>query len=328
MAEWWQVASIVATILAAFGAALLLMVSRFFQTPNLEQVAKSELIFAASTAIIVVFIIGLQATVEPIMVKVVRLAVIDSFSGYDPFLSLPITTQQNMKLIDMVQVFMQPKATCMRDVMATMYALSIPFEPMSQHYMEVFMSEVASGFIYKVITERIANTTNIIGFYLFVYYLLIHTLNFLKYAALGLFLPIGILLRSFPPTRGAGAYVMAFSIGLYFIFPLSYLLMDFITIDYASFCNIPELTEQKLVSSCGFTDQSKLKQLESAAKRNLSEAGGIMDLITLKVVKALTLSVCLLPLMAFTITLSFVLSATSLFGGNIPEVGRGLIKLI
>ena len=39
-------------------------------------------------------------------------------------------------------------------------------------------------------------------------------------------------------------------------------------------------------------------------------------------------SVCVFPLIAFTILLTFVLNATTLFGGNIPEIGRGLVKLI
>jgi hypothetical protein len=33
-------------------------------------------------------------------------------------------------------------------------------------------------------------------------------------------------------------------------------------------------------------------------------------------------------MIALVILMTFVLNATNLFGGNIPEIGRGLVKLI
>ena len=99
-------------------------------------------------------------------------------------------------------------------------------------------------------------------------------------------------------------------------------------LDYSGdWCAIPVLKDNPL-SSSGMFDQAKIKEAESWVERNLQSTSLITEFISGKVVKQLTLSICLIPLMALTITLTFVLSSTSLFGGNIPEVGRGLIKLI
>jgi len=49
-----------------------------------------------------------------------------------------------------------------------------------------------------------------------------HLLFFAQQVALVIFLPLGIVLRTFPLTRGAGNLFIALSIGAYFIFPLSY----------------------------------------------------------------------------------------------------------
>ena len=43
--------------------------------------------------------------------------------------------------------------------------------------------------------------------------------------------------------------------------------------------------------------------------------------------KHLVYVICIFPLIAFTILLTFVLNTTNLFGGNIPEIGRGIVKL-
>ena len=39
-------------------------------------------------------------------------------------------------------------------------------------------------------------------------------------------------------------------------------------------------------------------------------------------------AICVFPIIALVILLTFVLNTTNLFGGNIPEIGRGLVKLI
>jgi len=39
-------------------------------------------------------------------------------------------------------------------------------------------------------------------------------------------------------------------------------------------------------------------------------------------------SVCIVPIVALVVTMTFILNGTNLFGGNIPEIGRGLVKLI
>ena len=44
--------------------------------------------------------------------------------------------------------------------------------------------------------------------------------------------------------------------------------------------------------------------------------------------KRLINSICVVPIVALVVTMTFILNGTNLFGGNIPEIGRGLVKLI
>lgn len=316
----WGPAVLAAAMLPALIAAMMIMISRFLDAKHLEQAAKTELVYAGSTVFLAICLV--------VFVSLAQTAFLEAGNN----IVYGSTGQQinATDLIDLVKAYMYPRMDCMKDMLNVLYHMAIVFEMTATTYIEVFMSEVSSGFVYKLFTERINNTTSSITFYMYIYYLMVHILNFLKYTALSMFLPIGILLRAFPPTRGAGAYIIAFSLGVYFIFPISYLMMNFLPADYAgnNCVTIPDTMLEGMPSSAGLSDQEKPKEAESWAKRNTDSAQNILDKMELGILKQLTINLCLTPLMALVITLSFVLSATSLFGGNIPEVGRGLVKLI
>jgi hypothetical protein len=301
-------------------AAILLMLARFFDNKQLEQAGKTELVFAGSTVFLVLALVALVPLVCSLTTEV----------GNDILRSA--TGNQNIQYqdtIDMTLGVIKPHLECMVTAMGTLYYASTFFEMSSTTYIEVFMSEVSSGFIYKMFTERIINTANMLTFYSYIYYLMVHILNFVKATALTLFLPLGILLRAFPPTRGAGAYVLAFALGIYFVFPLSYIMMNLIPYQYTSSagCGFSSMSEEEVPNSANALDPNRVKESESWVQRKLDFMSGFLD-ETAGYLKQLTIVMCLTPVMAMTITLSFVLSSTSLFGGNIPEVGRGLVKLI
>ncbi len=48
-------------------------------------------------------------------------------------------------------------------------------------------------------------------------------LTFVSVTMMYYFLPVGVILRTFSPTRRVGAFMMALSIGFYFVFPLTYI---------------------------------------------------------------------------------------------------------
>jgi len=179
------------------------------------------------------------------------------------------------------------------------------------------------------------------------YYMIAHILDFVKYYS-GFFFSIGVALRAFPPTRGAGGYLMAISFGLYFIFPLAYVVIATLSLPHVQsnlvevedlsgspgyhgtgyICATPEVPDTTQFA-CGGADISA-RAVEYTdflhAHENL-----LTDVLTTQVDslgRHLVSSICIFPLVAFTVMFTFVLNTTSLFGGNIPEIGRGLVKLI
>ena len=170
--------------------------------------------------------------------------------------------------------------------------------------------------------------------------ILIHILNFVKYYA-GFFFSIGVVLRAFPPTRGAGAYLMAMSIGLYFVFPISYLLIASAALphtqsiltepvasgDFHYNCLIPDPNDVKALG-CNAADISSAMSLPDQLAANKEQMESAMTIQIDDFTRHISHVICLFPMIAFVVLLTFVLNTTNLFGGNIPEIGRGLVKLI
>ncbi len=361
----WNTISIAAASISVLGAIILIMLSRLFSMKNLEQVGKTELVYAGSTVVIVMLIVSIINFGEPLLAQNTPLfadghGTSVAKSLYMVAYSIPLDrapysiafdvnghSVRPNTLIDWMELYMETPVGCVQNFMTVLYTMSIPVEAISSIFMEVFMSEHASGFGIKWISERIINAATSLSFYTYAFYLLEHTLDFIKYYA-GFFFSIGVALRAFPPSRGAGAYIMALSFGLYFIFPLSYVLVATVSLPHAqSMISVPNNNPSISIPSghLGYTcllppapDQvnyaCEAPTVGSAfdlPSRYAAVADNLSDILQFKLLdfsRHLASAICISPLVSFVILMTFVLNTTSLFGGSIPEVGRGLVKLI
>jgi len=363
-ADWSTIAITVAAIAVA-ASAMLIILSRAFALRNLEQTAKMEFVYAVSTVFIVLMVLGLIEVGEPLLGQVARSLYVQSFgcasSGFgtlsyyvdpslpqdqmnDPTNLIPVTT-----MIDYMKLYMQPPVKCAQDALDFLYVMSIPVESVASVYIEVFMSEPVSGYGIKATAERIKNTTQMLSFFIYFYYILVHSFNFIKYYA-GFFFSVGVVLRAFPPTRGAGAYLMAAAIGFYFVFPLSYIMVSAFSVTQGDIampppggcdlalgsggllysCITPELPPY-MDDPCGATRFSSFwtaREIVKNEKDKLQEFLNPQSGFVGKLFNRLVTAVCLAPLIAMVLTMTFILNGTNLLGGNIPEIGRGLVKLI
>lgn len=344
----WTVISIGASALAILGSVMLIMLSRLFSMRNLEQVAKTEFIYAMSTILIVVMVVGTIRLVEPMLAdpgnSLARDLYLLTFGlpSNTPATFFPSVPPNEVTLIDWMKLYMNAPAECVQDFMNLLYVLEVPVAAATSLYMEIFMSEQASGFGLKWVEERIMNATQSLTFFIYINYLLGYIFDFVKYYA-GFFFSIGVALRAFPPTRGAGAYLMAMSFGLYFVFPLSYIMVATFGMPYAhsnivvfepdlygnaaTACALPDVPDISDLG-CGAADPGRVLELPDRIRANSAALGSILGTQLDDFSKNLIHSICIFPMIAFVILLTFVLNTTNLFGGNIPEIGRGLVKLI
>ena len=344
----WEEFAIKATLISVFAATLLYMLSKVFQSNQVQQIAKSELVYAASTVFLVIVIIGfMKGLGDDALARVAS----DMFrNSYNIPASGQLITEggHQATLIDIVKLYMEPAITCSRNAIGILYKISIPSEAIASVYLEIFMSEHASGFGFKVITERINNATQFLQFFVFMYYLILHTLNFLNHYA-PFFIGVGVLLRAFPPTRGAGAYIIAFALGMYIVFPMTYIVGSSLALPAikagqvtwtGSFayepgkgftsgatCTLPTLGDKGL-KLCGFMSKQKTDEYTKWLNRNKWPITEFLESGLFNIMKHITVTICFLPLVSMVIVMTFVLSTSNLLGGNIPEIGRGLIKFL
>ncbi len=346
--QGWEELAGLAALVSVFGSVLLLMFSKVFDFKQWQQTAKTEFVYAASTVFLVLVIIGfIDGGGSDFLASTAS----DMFrTSYGMQTSGVIFSQggQQATLIDITKLYMEPVISCSQGIIKFLYPVSIVFEPLASVYMEIFMSEHASGFGFKLITERVNNAVQFMQFFVFVYYLIVHILNFINHYAL-YFVAIGVILRAFPPTRGAVAHVMALSLGLYLVFPMMYIVAASLTMPYVTpssldqknidlkyiegkgfisnvECILPKLGDD--LQFCSLASQSRVFENRAWARLHKNTILTFFDSNLTPVIEHMLVVLCFLPFIAMIIVLTFVLSTTNILGGNIPEIGRGLVKLL
>ncbi|MGA3020878.1 MAG: hypothetical protein ABSD68_02935 [Candidatus Micrarchaeales archaeon] len=148
-------------------------------------------------------------------------------------------------------------------------------------------------------------------------------LMFIAASAVAFMLPLGLMLRSFYPTRGLGSFLIALTIGLYIVFPLSYLMDATIASYYSS------ATTQSEISMISMNASSISKSVTDYVNKN-TDQNGVLSLFTgvwNSIVNALTgLLNYLFNAVAYFIVYSFILPAFSLMVTGISV--RELSKLL
>lgn len=154
-------------------------------------------------------------------------------------------------------------------------------------------------------------------------------LSFIAISALTILLPLGIILRTFYPTRKLGGFIIAVAIGVYVVLPLSYLMNAALVGSYSGTFNVSALNEVNFYASNiegNYTLQSGANSTNSSLggmlgwiKSALSVlSGALADLF--HYIAALIVEVFVLPMFSLVITgisikeLAAVLGSEAYFG--------------
>lgn len=343
----WITISVIAVLFSTALSAIMIMVSRFLALPTLEQWAKAELVFSLSSVFLIAFLFVLVVFVESQLVIIVSEMTQFNFANQGEM--VPDLPSGEPVLMDYSIAYMNSVFSCIEYIFKILVKLNFPLELASSFQVDVFMFDIVTGWAYKGPAQTIRNITNYITFTLFIYYLFIHIMRFVKATALSIFIPLGIVLRQFPPTRGSGAFILAFSIGFYLVFPFAYILVTNVVPQTLACPVLPEFEGINSLNTYGSANPDKAFDMVlwteahksgimgtisgiSSAIAGIDDdpAGVVPDAMEFTGERAagFSINLCCLPFLAMIITMSFVLSSTNLFGANLPEIGRGFIKLI
>lgn len=139
---------------------------------------------------------------------------------------------------------------------------------------------------------------------------------------LAVFLPVGLVLRILPFTRGVGGLFIALAIGFYFIFPTFFLLTD------PTFVKQDASQRNMLQGVCftGFKGSAVLMAgvLSSTA---ISSQSALSSASAEEMVYQITIGTMFFPFIALVITLIFVRAVTPILGGDLGELMRMVTRL-
>ncbi len=150
----------------------------------------------------------------------------------------------------------------------------------------------------------------------------------LEFAAAGVLtvlLPAGVILRTFYPTRKLGGFLMAVSIGLYVVLPLSYVFNATLVNTYSSVSSGQSITQVSLNATGAETQlfHEGTAQSTNSTSQN-SAVGGVLSLISNLINTVSGLINWILGELAYFIVYAFVLPLFSLIvtGISIREIAE------
>ncbi|MFH1393439.1 MAG: hypothetical protein ABII71_02550 [Candidatus Micrarchaeota archaeon] len=324
----WMPLSMLAVVTVITIHILVRMLAKAFSMREMERYADSEIMQAGATALMAIFLViminsALELSQDMISGELqcgddnIRIAMDDSESAMS-------------EALDGIRCRIQEKALEVSKVHEAVFAEK---DGWTDFHTQSIMLGIFGITIYKgdwdgdlfSYTETLRITNNLATVILIALNAQAFLILYIKHNMLTVFLPVGILLRSFHVTRGAGALFIATAIGFYFVFPIMFLLLD------PGFVHIP--LEPPPPSPAGTKFCYPTMASTATIVSSLEVAGfGSTNLLTMDTVRdVLTesyVSLMLHPLIALFVTLMFIRYLMTLLQGDTFELMKMVSKVI
>jgi len=159
-------------------------------------------------------------------------------------------------------------------------------------------------------------------------YMQIAIMKFVETSMFTIFLPIGIILRAFPPTRGAGAVMIALAIGFYIVYPFTYTMLVASAPKTISGCDLnveigPSNELQKTCPIAPGAIPGAIEQAQSAAATFEVEFPKVKS-----GANTIFYVVWIYMLISIGAALMFTRTISPLLGADISEIGRSMFKML
>ena len=331
--SYWLPMCLLAVMIAVIIHAAILMFAKGFHVQELERYAESEILQAVSTALMAMLLVGLVISANSFSSlffgaggkSYVTCQVKDTIRN----IQIEETTAFNDS-IDIARCRILEKAVAIAEVQDSVTTSAytwFKFEMMNLG-LSVFGVTIYKGewigALYED-TETIRITNNLATVMLIALNAVSYLLLYVKSTMLSMFIPLGIFLRSFHFTRGAGAFFISLGVGLYFIFPVIFVLLDpgFVKID------VPQTDSsigQAKANLCYPTMSAAATMISTAASTTSGSAIAIertSDQLTQAYV-----GLILHPLISFFLTLAFIRYMMVILGGDTYAMMRMVTKVI
>lgn len=304
----WIVYAIIAVFLMGMFAVFVYVIGYGFGLEPLKRYAMSELLQAVASAVLISFIVFFLYTIVVFLVN-------SFFGGPDAYALCGEERITVMDPIQFAQCKVREKISRIEEMWDAVYESNEGMERFASQCWTVlgitFYCNDWVGSIRKQVGMAHTLGDRIISLE-FILQLQYSMLSYILMNMLPFFLPIGLLLRIFPPTRGLGGLFIAMAIGFHFIYPTVVFILD------------PSYRRQPLTLPPSF-DIEDMKEcyqgfrgaVALTTSTFLIDRGGY-SLISYETVgdrlAYVTIEAIYIPFVALVITLVFIRALSGLFG--------------
>jgi hypothetical protein len=335
-ASWlgtWAPLCLMAVITTITFHAILVMAGRAFSIRELEAFAVSEIMQALATALIAIFLVViLTGSME--LAKSYISGTIKCGGGALLINGTTTISQAGDTVMDSaykaIRCTLQVRAKNVADIQKAMLSdgtLKTEFNLMNMagsiFGVTIIRGDWIPSLYHDTETARIVNnlaTVMLIGLNA-----QSSLLEYMRLNLLNIFLPVGVLLRSFYFTRGPGALFIAIAIGMYFMFPVFYVLLD------PGFTPAPPDTGQNTPAPKPYCYNTMSTTVSMVNTMQQAGVGSSTTLTFSSMRDELTrtyIGLMLHPLVALFLTLVFVRYMMTILGGDSYELTKMVGKMI
>ncbi len=301
LSNFWLEVSVIAIMISISVVALLYMVGMAISNRRIISIAKSEFLQAMASILIVAFMGIMVAT----------------FTEVDGVTGVSIDTQFQ-KLKD----HFQSRIDTLEGIYNSYYSRNLAIAPQEYECTTRFgITDCKDG----LVTHPYVESYRTMGYKALQLQVAYHSekvlVEYIHRSALAVFLPLGIILRIIPLTRGLGGLLMALAIGFYIIFPIFFfasslaLSVSTTSIDYPPAVEIQQCSSDTISQTTAVTQAYQLQFQE-------------MDTQVEQTYAALSIDLMFTPFVALAVTLFFVRFLASIFGGDSALILRGVSKMV
>jgi hypothetical protein len=310
-----------------FITVLLQMVAKAFSLQSLNMWVRAEYAQVAVSFLIIFFALSMVAAGNAAIGDIT--AEVAAASGNIP---LGAAAQANLCNPSRIgQAYLNTVTTCESGMYYTVFALNYFAEFFSKLSLDSTGTEAIGGgwALTGIVSLYHYLASNLVYLALF-NYIQFFILQFSQYVMLQIFLPIGLILRAFPVTRGAGGLITAFALGFAFVFPISYVLIVAMMPNAGAICSQVGMMKAEVEAThsdpCLNSEGAQMVKYYQLK----SESGRTRGIVTFfeESINIFFLQSLIYPFVALIITFTFIRQSSSLMGADLAEIGRGMIKLI
>jgi len=331
--QWydWLPLTILAVMVAILLNGILLAIGRAFSFKELETFAKSEMLQAGATAFMAIFLVMMVGSAMSLVQQFIA-GDVACGGGAITISQIGESNTAMDKAFDVIRCRLHERAGEIATLQGSILNDGGVFNDFnmlnafgSLFGIPVFKGDWISSLYQRTETTRLNN--NLATVLLIGLNAQSALVNYLQANMVQVFIPVGILLRSFYFTRSPGALMIAVGIGMYFLFPAFFILLD------PGFTPAPPITTSPLTKEqvqpyCYPSLKNTVTVLSTVEGTGL---GGTQVLTSASIRETLSKSYIALmihPLIALSLTMVFIRYMMSVLGADTYELTKMVGKLI